>query len=150
MAEPRWAQWTERRDAANNSEGREDVFNRAVKDFYGTFGVEHNDDGTHKLAGLLYAEQGTYTGTGAGQIILLTALTFTIKFLLISRPDTEAPVFISDEMTTTKQIGTNAFQAGMITDITTAGQFTVGADAAVDAVGITYSYLALGLALVVA
>ena len=144
MAEPRWAQYYERRDAANHPDGNEDIYNRAMRDFYATSGIQHNDDGSHKVAGFMVVEEGQYTGSGAGQVVALRNFELDITFLLISRPDTEQPVFISADMTNTKQVGTNAFQAGMITDITTTGQFTVGTDAAVDEISIVYSYLVIG------
>lgn len=143
MATPRWAQWDEKRDAANHPDGNEDVFNRAMMDWLTNFRVGHNDDGTHILSGFLVIEEDTYTGLGTGQTVSLTNSNLDIMFLFICRADTEYPVFISADMSNTKEIGTNAFQA-LITDIATTGEFTVNSDAAVDAVGVTYYYLALG------
>lgn len=148
MATPRWAQYWERYDAENHPDGNEDVYNRANKDIYATLGVGHNDDGTHKLQGVLLFEQGTYTGDGNDdRDIALTNTDLQIMFIIISRADTEAPVFASSSMDTdkTKQVGTNAFAADMIQAIDTAGEFTIGADAAVNANGIAYHYAAWGV-----
>lgn len=146
MAEPRWATYRERAVGADNVNGLEDTMNRAAKDFYAVWTQGHNDAGTHKLSGFLLVEEATYVGAGTGQTISLSHNDLDIIWIQITRPDTKTPVFASIDMTAdeTKQIGTNAFQSGMILDIGTPGEFTIGSDAAVDAVGITYTYLALG------
>ena len=145
MAEPRWA-WHEPYDAENHPEGNEDVFNRAAKDFYALYDVGHvYSSGAHRLKGFLRLEQGQYTGTGIAHAESLTDSSIDIFFAMVSRPDTEYPVIKSLDMSDTKQVGTNAFQTGMITDITTTGQFTVGTDIAVNELNIVYDYVVYGV-----
>jgi hypothetical protein len=146
MSTLRWAQWTDLRDYASHPDGAEDIGNRSAKDFYELWKLEHNDAGTHKITGFLVLEEDTYTGDGAAsQVVTLTNTNLDIMALLISRPDTEYPVLRTTDMSNTKEVGTNAFQASMITDISTTGQFTVGNDATVNANTIVYNYLALGV-----
>ena len=146
MAEPRWSLHGERAVGDGNLSGLPDTMNRAAKDVYELWKLRHNDDGTHKLDGILVCEPYTYTGLGTGQTVSLQNANITIDFIQISRPDTETPVFACSNMAAdeTKQIGTAAFQSSLITDIATQGEFTVGSDAAVDAIGVVYSYLVFG------
>jgi len=146
MAELQWSQAGERAVGDGNLDGLPDTMNRAAKQFYELWKARHNDDGTHKLDEFLTTEEYTYNGSGSGQTVTLQNASLNILFIQISRPDTEYPVFQSADMTAnnTKQIGTNAFQAGMITAIDTTGEFTIGSDAAVDASGVTYHYFILG------
>lgn len=148
LGTPRWAQHDERRDYANHPDGNEDRGNRAMQDFYTSYTVQHDyATGAHALAGVAAVENGTYTGNGVdSRNISLSNSSLTIDFLLIWRADTEYPVLRSSDMTgdATKELETNAFQADMIQSIATTGQFQVGTDAAVNANGVDYWYLAIG------
>lgn len=144
MAELRWAQWDELRDYANHPNGNEDIGNRAMLDLWDLFSVEHDGDGTHVTSDFLVVEDGTYTGTGAGHAESLTNANLDILMLWIWRADTEYPVLRTTDMSNTKELGTNAFQANMITDISTTGQFTIGTDATVNANTVTYNYFVIG------
>jgi hypothetical protein len=143
MSEPRWAQHDERRDYDNHPEGREDVGNRAMRDFYSLFGMQHNDDGTHKLAStFLEFEENSYIGAGA-QTVTLTNTDLDIDFLMIAAA-TGTPVLKSRDMWNTKIIGASGFTAGLITDMTTTGQFSVGNNNLVSGIGTVYYYSAFG------
>lgn len=146
MAALEWVKYIDEPVGDGNTEGKSDTYNRPGKQHYARWKLRHNDDGTHKLDGILVCEVYTYTGSGSGQVVSLQNSNITIDFIQISRPDTETPVFTCSNMSAneTKQIGTAALQSGMITSIATQGQFTVGSDAAVDASSVVYTYLVLG------
>lgn len=147
MAALNWVKYSDEPVGAGNTDGKPDAYNRPAKQHYARHTLRHNDDGTHKLDGILVCEAYTYTGLGTGQTVSLQNSSITIAFIQISRPDTETPVFACANMSAdeTKQIGTNAFQSSFITDIATQGEFTVGSDAAVDAVDVIYSYIVFGV-----
>jgi hypothetical protein len=148
VGEPRWVQWEEYRDYANQVDGREDIGNRSQQDFYATFTVQHDyATGAHAGAGMLVFEQEKYIGNGVDpQNVSLTNANLDIYFLLIWRADSEYPVFYSEDMSAdnTKELETNAFQADMIQSVGV-GTFQVGGDAAVNENLITYYYLAVGV-----
>jgi hypothetical protein len=148
LGEPRWAQYDEYRDAESQPDGREDVFNRAPKDFFTSLTVAHDySTGAHAETGCMEFETGSYSGdSNDNRNIALTNTGLTIVFILIWRDDTETPVVRTADMTgdNTKQAGTAAFQTDMIQSIATTGQFQVGTDAAVNATGVTYRYFVMG------
>ncbi len=142
-----WVQFSERRDAANHPDGYADVFNRPNRDIYAVLSSQHSDDGTHKLADFLIIEEGSYAGNSTDdRVYSLTASSLQISFLMIIARGTQYPVLKSADMTgdNSKELETNAFQSNAIQDITTAGQFTLGDDASVNATGTTYDYIAIG------
>lgn len=146
MAEPQWAQNGERAVGDGNTDGLDDTMNRAAKQFYELYKKRHNDDGTHKLTGFCLPEIYSYTGTGSAHAESLVDSDLEIVCIQIHRVDTEYPVVTCTAMSSdeTKQVGTNAFQSGMITSIATAGEFSVGTDAAVNASGVDYVALIWG------
>jgi hypothetical protein len=140
-----WAQYDEPRDYANHPSGNEDIGNRAMKQWYAAYSKEHNDDSSHKISGYLVTETGTFPGTDAAHPVSYSNSSLKAVVAFVSRPDTEYPVFRTLGMAGTKEIGTNAFQADQLTDISHVGFLTVGTDPAVNASGVTYDYLILGV-----
>ena len=65
--------------------------------------------------------------------------------IMISTADGEFPVIKSADMTDSKEIGTDAFGSQRITDITTAGEFTLGTDTSVNDSGVVYDYMVWGV-----
>lgn len=129
----------------NDPYGREDTANKYVKTLWTNFTNEHNaDDGTHKTTGLVQFTADTYDSSAGDKTISLpsAASGCTVQYLEIYADLTQYPVCASADMSAndTKELGTAAFQSDMIKDITTAGEFTVGQDDAVNAQGSTETY----------
>jgi len=144
---PRFIQSGERCDAANHPDGYPDVANRPMRDFYDTFGVEHEDDGVHKTSSeMIYSEAVEYIGNGTDDRNIFTSQSQP-RVLFILREDTNAPVLKTASMGAdeTKELGVAAFQANMIqTMAPDSDTIQIGDDVAVNENLIDYVYLLFG------
>lgn len=147
MADPRWIQSGERADGANHPSGYADIVNRANRDFYATFGVEHNDDGSHKTSSDSVLEGAIeFTGTGVPNTMIVSPI-MSPRFIFGFRADSLVP-FIwnsaagSGNTKIIDQAGTAPeFRTDLI--LSAFGGIVLSDNPIVNAVGQTYYYLVI-------
>ena len=133
MAEPTGWDTREPLCGENDPFGREDTANKYARTLWENFNTEHDSsDGGHPFSVTCAYEAGTYTGTGSSKTVDLITSNLLITQIFIAAEDTERPTYYDGSAT-------------YITDIATAGEFTVNTNAKVNGSGVEYYFAVWGV-----
>ena len=138
-----WNSTTEYLCGVNDPDGRADTANKYARTLWQNLCTEHNSDGTHQTAAVVFAT-GSYQSQPGAQTISIQLVAAQITFVQITARGLYNPVMATTAMPAggSKVLSSLTLQPNCITDLTTPGEFTVGTHATVNSQTetITYDY----------